>query len=241
MIERLIRKLSLYGPLPPASLDALAAAFDPPRAYDAGQDLVRQHAEPTESIVVLRGLAGRRVVLADGAQQLTAFQVAGDFVDLHGFVLRRLDHSVVALSSVQAAAIRHERLGPLTDRWPELTRALWFLTMIDAAIHRQWLTAVGRQDALARMAHLLCEMWARNEDVGLTERRSYRLPLTQAQLADALCLSTVHVNRTLQALRARGLMNFRSGVVDILDWPRLCDLASFDPTYLQMQVRPPPP
>lgn len=110
--------------------------------------------------------------------------------------------------------------------------------MIDAAIHRQWLAVIGRRSGLGGLAHLLCELYLRLEVVGRVEDRSFRLPLTQSVLGDMLGLSTVHINRLVAELRAQGLVNWTSGQVEILDWPRLAAIAEFDPAYLRLQREP---
>jgi CRP-like cAMP-binding protein len=213
-------------------MEALAEIMTPPRRFERGQDMIRQYASPHESTLLLAGLAGRRVTLASGAAQVTAIQVPGDFVDLHSFVLPRLDHSVVALTNCTVASAPHAALRRLTERFPQMARALWFLTMVDAAIHRQWLVMVGRRDALERMAHLLCEINLRLADAGLAQDGRFHLPLTQAEMADVLSLSTVHVNRVLQQLRRLGLLVWAQGQVEIRDPAALAGLAEFDPTYL---------
>jgi CRP-like cAMP-binding protein len=234
MLERLVRKLAHYGPVRPDELDGLERIMTPPRVFARGEEIIRQFSSPRESTLVLAGLAGRRVTMEDGAAQVTALHTPGDFVDLHSFVVAPLDHSIVALADCRVTTAPHEALRLLTERFPRLARALWFLTLLDAAIHRQWLVMIGRRDALERMAHLLCEMNLRLADVGLAAGGRFELPLTQAEVADVLSLSTVHVNRVLQELRRMGLVAWTQGRVEILDGRELARLAQFDPTYLQL-------
>jgi CRP-like cAMP-binding protein len=109
---------------------------------------------------------------------------------------------------------------------------------VDGAIHRRWIVSIGRQSALEHAAHLFCEMFLRLQAVGLTEDDSFKLPLTQAELGDTLGLSTVHVNRVIQELRAEGLITWRGETVVITDWPRLQQIAEFDPTFLSLEREP---
>lgn len=234
MLDRLVRKLEHYGPIHPDELAALAGIMTPSRTFRRGQEIIRQLSTPYESTLLVSGIAGRRVSLEGGASQLTALQVPGDFVDLHGFLLPKLDHSIVALSNCTVTSAPHDRLGPVTDAFPKLARGLWFLTLVDAAIHRQWLVMIGRLGALERMAHLLCELDARFTDVGLAEAGRFDLPLTQGEVADALSLSTVHVNRVLQELRRMALVRWSQGRVEILDKAALARLGQFEPSYLQL-------
>lgn len=235
MFEPFLRRLDRFPNMGRDERQALLAALPPPTPSPPGHEIIRQFTEPRHSTLLLEGRVGRIVTLERGAQQITAIQVPGDFVDLHAFVLGRLDHSVVALGPVQTSAVAHEDLRRITDRYPHLTRCLWHLTLVDAAIHRQGLTVLGRREAPSRLAHLLCELYTRLHDVGLARDGTFALELNQVQVADALGLSAVHLNRSVQALRRRDLIRWdRAGTVEILNWDELATLAEFDPTYLQL-------
>ena len=195
-----------------------------PRTIPAGQRFIQQSSKPDESTLLLTGMVGRVVCLQSGAQQITALQVPGDFVDLHAFLLARMDHSVFTLTECMVTTAPHEALREVTDRYPRLARTLWYLTVVDASIHRHWLTVLGRRGALARMAHLFCELYVRLQDVGLVQNQSFALPLTQADIGDVLSLSTVHVNRVAQELRARGLIVWERKKVTVTGWEESCTL-----------------
>jgi CRP-like cAMP-binding protein len=173
--------------------------------------------------------------LRNGSRQISELHVAGDFVDLHSFTLKKLDHSIMTLTPCRIAPVPHERLKAITEQLPHLTRLLWFSTNLDAAIHREWVLSLGRRTALARTAHLFCELYLRLQLVGLTEGLTYRLELTQVDLAECLGLTSIHVNRTLKALRESDLVEFRGGTVTIRDFDRLASLAEFDPGYLSAE------
>jgi CRP-like cAMP-binding protein len=234
-LDRLLRRLQRYGPPDEAERKALLAILSPVRTVPAHQEIIRQFSKPEASTVLLSGLTGRVVTLKGGAQQITALEVPGDFVDLHSFLLARMDHSVVTLTECQVTTAPHGALKGLTDRFPRLARALWYLTLVDSSIHRHWLTVIGRRGAVSRAAHLLCELNVRLQDVGLAEDGAFVLGLTQAEVGDVLSLSTVHVNRVVQDLRARGLVAWDRRKVRILDWMGLCQLAEFEPTYLHLE------
>jgi biotin operon repressor len=131
--------------------------------------------------------------------------------------------------------IPYERLLGLIQRKPTLAIELWRQTALEAAIAREWLTNLGRRSAYGRLSHLFCEMWYRLRMAGLTEDHSYDFPVTQGELADALGLSVVHVNRTLQQLRAEGLIAAHSPRIRLLDLSRLQAAAEFDPSYLNVR------
>ena len=84
------------------------------------------------------------------------------------------------------------------------------------------------------MAHLLCELFVRLRSVGLVNDVSCELPITQSEFADAVGLSSVHVNRTLQGLRSRGLIKLTGKRFEVLNWHRLAEEGDFDPVYLHL-------
>ena len=236
MIEALLAKLELRSPLSPEERRALADSFGPPKTFQARETMVAQGSSPQESTVLLTGMSGRLTVLQDGGQQITACHIAGDFVDLHSFLMPVMDHAIVALSDCTAASVPHVRLRELTDRFPHLTRLLWLSTLIDAANHRQRIVGMGRLSALQHLAHLFCELCDRLNVVGLAPDCEFDLPLSQTMLADALGLTPVHINRTLQELRGRGLVRLAAHRLKILDRPALAELAEYDSTYLQLRA-----
>lgn len=187
---------------------------------------------------MMSGFAGRFALLANGGRQFTELGLPGDFMDLHSLPMKRLDHSVLALSACELAAVPHAALRDLMANDPHLARLLWLETLVDAAIHRVWLVRLGRQDAQARMAHLFCETHIRLQAVGLADEEAFDFPLSQAELADVLGMSAVHVNRTLMALRSAGLVDMRRGRVFLGDRDRLVRLAEFDPLYLRLFKEP---
>jgi len=238
MTELLIRKLEQRDVLSDEEKDVLRHSFARTHAYRAREDFVREGDRPKESCLVLEGFAARYKLVPDGGRQITAIHIAGDFVDLHSFLLKTMDHGVSALSPIRVAYVPHSNLERMTQNYPHLTRMLWLNTLIDAAIYRQWLTCKGRSSATSQMAHLICELHARMSEVGLSDGDTIHLPLTQAELGDALGLSTVHVNRVLRELRHGGLVKWHQNAVTILDWDGLMNVADFSPLYLNLQREP---
>ena len=234
----LIDKLSRRDLLNAEEVAALEQAVEPTQIVPAGQDLVRQHQRPTHSTLLLSGFCARYATLDDGGRQLTEINVMGDFVDLHSFLMQPMDHGVLTLTPCEISRVPHGALRHITERHPHLTRLLWLDTLIDAAIHRQWLVGMGRRSGLGRFAHLLCELHVRLEVVGQVEDHTFELPLTQPELGDAMGLSAVHVNRLLAELRRDRLVQWLGPQVRILDWERLVRIAEFDPSYLRLGPAP---
>lgn len=237
-IEALLLKLRARDVVSAEEERALREAVSEIRDYDAGRTMIRSGAALSESSLQVVGLSCRYKDLAGGQRQIMELHIPGDFVDLHSFLLKRLEHGVAALTPVRVAVVPHDALKKITEDHPHLARMLWFSTLLDAAIHRETILSVGRRTAIARIAHLLCELSVRLEIVGLASEGVFKLPLTQADLADATGLTSVHVNRMLKKLRDDGLLTFRNGEVIIHEWERLQQVAEFSPSYLFLERRP---
>lgn len=238
MIEKLLMKLGVRDTITPEEAAALRASVGTVREAPADKTIIRSGEVVDESTLLIDGLMCRYKDLKSGNRQISELHVAGDFVDLHSFTLKRLDHSIMTLTPCRFALVPHERLKAITEQFPHLTRVLWFSTNLDAAIHREWVLSLGRRPALGRTAHLMCELYYRFRVVGMTDGLSYELPITQTDLAECVGLTPVHVNRTLKALRDRGLVTFRNGLVAIDDLAGLENVAEFTTTYLSLESRP---
>jgi CRP-like cAMP-binding protein len=237
-IAPLLLKLQVRDLITREEAEVLQASVGEIRDHPAGRTIVRTGTTLSASTLLTEGVVCRYKDLADGQRQIMELHVAGDFVDLHGFLLKRLDHNVGTMTSVRVALVPHDALRGITETHPHLGRMLWFSTLLDAAIHREKILSIGRRSALARIAHILCELMVRLRVVGLADESGYALPLTQADLADVTGLTSVHVNRMLKKLRDEKLLTFRGGKVAIGDWEGLQRVAEFDPTYLHLDRRP---
>jgi CRP-like cAMP-binding protein len=240
MSVHLLRKLaSRDRSLSQKSLQFLSDSMGAARPVAANRPIVRVGSRPRQSTVIVSGWACRYSMLADGRRQMLGLHLAGDFVDLHSFPLKVMDHSVVSLTACTISSIEHESLQQITDSDPHLTRVLWMHTLIDAAILRRWLLSTGQRSSIEHAAHLICELHTRMQVVDLAAPGApFELPLSQQQFGEALGISTVHVNRTLAEMRARNLLVWRGGIVEILDPAALTKLAEFDPTYLSLHDEP---
>ena len=237
-VAHLVEKLSLRDALSPEEVAALETVLGPSRTISAGADIVREHSHPLQSTLLISGFSARYSTLRDGGRQITEINVSGDFIDLHSLLMKQMDHGVLALTDCVIANAPHARLIELTERHPHLGRLLWLDTIIDAAIHRQWLVAMGRRSGLSHLAHLVCELYLRLLAAGQAGDMTFDLPLTQSVLGDALGLSTVHVSRLITELRGEGVVNWSGRRIEIADWHRLAEIAEFDATYLRLSNEP---
>jgi CRP-like cAMP-binding protein len=234
MDNPLIRKLSNYVRLSEEDRQALDSLGRNTAHFAAHTDLIHE-GDPTGGIyLILTGWACRYKVLPDGQRQIMAYFIPGDICDQRVFVLRRMDHSISTVTPATVAVIPKERMISLTDHNPRIARALWWSTLVDEAITREWVMNVGQRSAFERLGHLICEMFVRARAVDLSDGLSFEFPVIQAELADTTGLTTVHINRTLKELRAEGLIALKGRHLTILDLDRLVSLSMFNPNYLHL-------
>src|SRR3954451_4184220 len=231
----LIHRLESILALSEDEKDALRKLSGTTKTVGPRQDLVREGDRPSECCLILEGFAYRYKLTETGKRQIFSFHIPGDIPDLQSLHIDVMDHSLSSLSACKLMYVPHETMRDLVRRCPRIGDAFWRDTLIDAAVFREWIMNLGRREAYGRMAHLLCEFYVRLKAVGLTTDHAYQFPLTQAELADATGLSTVHVNRTLQELSVEGLITLRNGSVTVLDWERLKEAGEFDPAYLHLR------
>jgi CRP-like cAMP-binding protein len=232
VIELHLEKLRARHPISAEEEAAIRAAIRDMKELPADRTFIRAGQVLSYSTLLLDGLACRYKDLRDGARQISELNVAGDFVDMHSYTLKKLDHNLQTLSPCRIAVMGHDEARALFDSFPHLRDVYWFGTNLDAAIHREWALSLGRRDAKSRTANLFCELRVRLGIVGLADESGYDLALTQTDLAECLGLTSVHVNRVLRELREEGIVQFRGGRVAIADLKALERVAEFDPAYL---------
>jgi CRP-like cAMP-binding protein len=233
MVNAFIRKLQGYCSLDPPDLALLERVCSGARVVSAHTDLIREGDKPGPVFIVLEGWACRYKLLPEGGRQITAFLLPGDTCDLHVSILQHMDHSIATLTKANVAVIPSLLLEQLTETHPGITRALWWTQLVDEAVLRAWIVSLGRRDAVQRVAHLLSELWQRALAVGLVVDDILRLPITQMDIADALGLTNIHVNRVLQDLRHDQLVRLDKGrAFSVLDPTALALRAGFQPDYL---------
>jgi CRP-like cAMP-binding protein len=235
-LDPLLRKLESVASVSDAEKAAIAALPVTLRDLKAHQDIVREQDRPSQCCVLLEGFACRYKGLPGGKRQIVSFHIPGDIPDLQSLHLEVMDHSLATVVASKVAFIPHDTMRAFIQAHPRISDIFWRDTLIDAAVFREWVANVGRREAYGRIAHILCEVYLRLRAVGLVDGQAYTMPVTQAELADASGMSTVHVNRTLQELRGDGLIKTpKAGRVIIQDWDGLQKAAEFDPTYLHIK------
>ena len=231
----MVRKLSLWAELGPADRDQIYALHYQRRQLEAGQYLVWDGDKPQHTCLLLSGFAYRHKMAGNGGRQIVSIHMKGDIIDLQNSLLGVADHNVQMLSAGEVALIPVQAMRDLAFHNPTIGMGMWYETLVEGSIFREWVLNIGRRDARTRIAHLLCEFAMRMEVVELGQQTNYELPITQEQLADAVALTPVHVNRTLMKLQQDGLIARTKRMITIFDWKKLVREADFQPRYLHLE------
>ncbi|MBE7199342.1 MAG: Crp/Fnr family transcriptional regulator [Parafilimonas terrae] len=236
MLNSLARKLQHFVRLADADLAWLGEAVGSGRLIAARTDIIHEGDEPHAVNVVLEGWACRYRQLADGRRQIISLLLPGDACDPHIFLLDEMDHTIGAITPVILGQIPGAALQAITARCSQLDLAFHREALATAAVQREWTVSLGSRTGIERLAHLFCELHARLAAVGLAAGDSCPMPITQNDLGDAMGQTSVHINRTLQELRGKGLITLRRRCLTIHDPGALAQLAQFDPAYLHLTV-----
>src|SRR5215210_8260249 len=218
---KLVRRLESIMVLSDEDLALLSEMPTTVRSYENAQDIVRQGYSPTQCCLLLDGFLYRHKIANGSTRQIVSFHVPGDMPDLHSLHLDRMDHNLTSLGSTVVAFIPHSYFREVLPRSQQLTHALWRETLVDAAVYREWVVNVGAREALARIAHVLCEFKLRLQAVGLVDDETFTMPVRQADMADAVGITAVHANRVIQELRGKGLIEWEGKTVTIHQWDEL--------------------
>lgn len=235
-LQPMVLKLAYWGDFDAADENAILSLPHRVKRIERNGYIARERETTTHSCLLLSGFAFRHKIVADGARQIMSIHMKGDLVDLQNSFLGVADHSVQALTEAKVAIISRDDIKRLAFERPRVGMAMWFDTLVDASVFREWIANVGRRNAHTRIAHLLCEFSLRLKVAGLGEATNYELPMTQEHIADCTGLTAVHVNRTLKRLEDETLITRRSSrSVTIGDWNRLAEAGDFDSNYLHLR------
>ena len=233
----LFRKLSYFTDLSEDDARAIDRLCEHQITVEAKRTLIREGERPNDVYLLLEGWGYRYKLLPDGGRHILAYLIPGDLCDIHIFILKTMDHTLGLLSPARVAVIPQELILEVMDTHPRIERALWWATLVDEAVLREWLVNIGQRDAFKRVAHLFCELWMRMRAVGLANEGEFSLPLTQEELGDTMGLTSVHINRVLQRMRADGLIELDKKRLTIADPQQLMKEAEFEPNYLHLSHR----
>jgi CRP-like cAMP-binding protein len=238
MQNRFVDKLSTFNALVADDVSALTRATAASRQYGGKVDLIREGDRPGPVLVILEGWACRYKILPSGTRQILGFLMPGDSCDLHVALLAEMDHSIQTITPALVAKIDRDEMDRMLEAHSRVAKAMYISQLVDEGTMRAWITSMGRRTSLERVAHLICELYIRASNVGITVSPQFSMPLSQLMLADALGMTPVHLNRVLKELRARGAMTVTRGNVVIAEPQLLIQIAGFDENYLHRRSRP---
>lgn len=228
--------LLLHSKLSPAEQEIILALPGRPERFRNRSDIVSPGEVTDHACLIASGLLARFDQMRSGHRQTTTLYLAGEMCDLHSVVQPKASWSITALTDASVIFVPHRSLWEAACRHPNIAIAFWRDGMAQTAIIAKWVGNLGRKNSSACLAHLICEMGLRAEAANLGTRTDFELPMTQEQLADAVGVTSVHVNRTLQYLRRDAGLTFKRPRVGVEDWPKLAALAEFDPAFLQLRT-----
>lgn len=206
-LSRLVRRLERFAPLPTADRQAILALPVQVDRIGRGRRLIDEGQQDHAFMQLLGGYACRYGLLSDGQRQITGVYVAGDLLGVRSGDVPAASQTVSTLSDAEVAKIPHAAIVALAEERAPIARALWNETILDANAACDWIVSLGRRDARGRVLALLQDLTIRCREAGLTIRDALMLPLTQEEIGDATGLTSVHVNRTLMALQAEGMID----------------------------------
>lgn len=192
--------------------------------------LLKENDKPGHCCLILNGYAYSSKTSASGERQILSLHIPGEIPDLHSLHVA-MDHDLTTMTECTVGLIPHDAILALLAR-PNIAKALWRETILQASISREWIVNVGRRESLARLAHVLLELRHRLTTAGRSKNGSFELPITQSEWADCLGISTVHVNRVLQHLRRQRIIALERNTYRLLDVCKLVEVSQFNPNYL---------
>lgn len=237
MHNRFIDKLCGFGPMSSKDIAALTRVTARDRQVPTKTDLIREGDRPGPVFVMLEGWACRYKILPSGLRQILAYLMPGDSCDLHAGLLAEMDHSIQTITQARYAAVERQAMDELLDQHPAIAKAVYIAQLVDEGTMRAWITSMGRRASIERVSHLMCELYIRARNIGLTSEATFALPLSQLLLADSLGMTPVHLNRVLKVLKQRKALKLTRGSVELTDIDALVQIAGFDDNYLHRRLR----
>jgi CRP-like cAMP-binding protein len=227
-----VSRLMNLVPLTQDEIDILLEVKASPRTVQRHRDIITEGRNYGNIFIVVEGSAIRYRILHDGRRQVINIILPGDIVGTLGYFMESSLFSTKALTEVSVASVSFARLTALSETNPRLVTKIFWLLSCEATIYAEHLVDLGRRSALERVAHFLLELLTRLQFVGLADAQSFKIPLTQELIGDALGLSIPHVNRVLRRLREDHLVVVEDQRVTVWDVDALSELADFEPSYL---------
>lgn len=235
--SRFIQKLKRYALLTERDVALLDRLCAQTRDVPGRRDLVREGDKPGPFLIFMSGWGCRYKLVPNGQRQVVALLMPGDSCDIHADALVEMDHTISVITPATIATISRAEMDDVIKHHPHIVQALYVSQLVDEGTTRAWIVSMGRRSSIERVAHLMCELYLRAQNVGLTTDHTMLLPLTQTLLADCLGMTAVHINRVLRDLREVGAMEISRGSLRITNPDQLVRIAGFDENYLHRRLQ----
>jgi CRP-like cAMP-binding protein len=227
-IDPVVRRLRSLAPLSDTEEALVRGLSDRRERYAPGDELIAEGQPQRRPRFVLAGWAARQRVLPDGRRQIFSMILPGDSLGVAARNAPPAPWTVIALTALETVDAEPALEAAVDGHAPGIARAISAAALDEERLLLDHMVRLGQQTAYERVAHFLLELQRRLQIAGLGDSQRFPLPLTQEILADALGLSIVHVNRTLQQLRRERLIELRSGVAILLQPQALGDIANYE-------------
>ena len=233
-LQPLVDKLQLWTTFSDEDKVALLALPFTVRHLKPGYHVVWDGDKPQYCCLLIHGFAYRHKIVRDGKKQIFSLHMDGDLIDLQNSLLGRADHNVETLTDCDIAMIPIDAIRKIAFDRPAIGMAMWYDTLVEGSIFREWIANIGRRTARARIAHLICEFAMRLKAAQLGAPDGFTVPMSQEWISDAVSLTSIHVNRVLKSLQADGLIHRSRRWIEIRDWDGLAEVGDFNPAYLHL-------
>ncbi|MFC4258214.1 Crp/Fnr family transcriptional regulator [Marinobacter lacisalsi] len=232
----IIRHFEHYAELAGDDHDLLTSLEKSPQDYPRNTVIWNQGQQSEHFFTVQSGWACSYRNMEDGSRQVLDLYVPGDIIGLREFAFRRRVSNLMVVTDARLCPFPKYHLSEVFQSSRLLCNLFFLIAARDQAVLVERLINLGRRTAREKVAHFLLEMGHRLDKACMDVYDCNHLPLTQVLLADALGLSTVHLNRTLQELKQERLVSLGPDGTTLLDRDGLVEVAGFDPEYLQEDV-----
>ncbi|MEO0998053.1 MAG: Crp/Fnr family transcriptional regulator, partial [Pseudomonadota bacterium] len=201
---------------------------------ERGANILNRGDRQRHLIMIVSGWAARCRYTRAGSRQIQHILLPGDVATPDVFVIDRSDHDIQCLSDCQYRLVEPAAMRALFRHSEAVASAMWWSAEQEDGILREHIVRLGRRAANERVPHLFLELHRRLVMVDQATEDTFLLPLTQADIADALGLSAVHVNRTLRNLSKDGFIDYAHGIVTVHDPVQLAEYCDFDISHLHL-------
>jgi CRP-like cAMP-binding protein len=224
-----LRRLAIFVPFSDHTLAFMRAFKIGELNVMPGTTMMMEGSSSPQLYTVLRGMGLRFKTLEGGQRQVVNFVLPGDFLGLQAAVMGEMKHSISASTEMVLCTFDRGALWDLFRHEPKRAFDLTWLGAVEEHFLGEALASVGQRPGIDRLGWALLRLYTRLADLGLRQGDSVPLPYRQQDMADALGLSLVHTNKSLQKLRQERLVDWSQGRLTISDPARLAAFAKIQP------------